>query len=83
MSSAMSDDALRRVLDQIQTTLSQTSRQLSLVRAQRTAKERERKGIELTRQAVEAEGSDAKVWKGVGKMSVRARQMASQRGRCD
>lgn len=62
------DEALRKMLEQIQVTLAQNSRQLSLVRAQRTAKERERRGVELTRQAVEAEGSDAKVWRGVGKM---------------
>lgn len=64
------DETLRRILEQIQLTLNQSSRQLSLVKAQRAGKEREKKGIELTRAGVELEGKEGggKVWRGVGKM---------------
>lgn len=65
------DETLRRILDQIQLTLSTSTRQLSLVRAQKAAKEREAKGVELTRQGITEEvkaGSGVRTWRGVGKM---------------
>lgn len=68
-SADLPDETLRRVLDQIQLTLTQSHRQLSLVKAQRAGKEREHKGVELTRLSVEAEAADgAKTYRAVGKM---------------
>ncbi|CAO1623556.1 unnamed protein product [Parajaminaea phylloscopi] len=70
-SAALPDEALRRVLDQIQMTLTQSHRQLSMVKAQRAGKEREKKGIELTRLGVESEAAQgAKTYRGVGKMFI-------------
>ena len=71
-SQSIPDEALHRLLVQIQTTLQTSSRQLSLVRAQTAAKQRERKGIELIRQGIAEETKDgqAQCWQGVGKMFV-------------
>lgn len=66
---ALPDETLRRVLDQIQLTLTQSHRQLSMVKAQKAGKEREKKGVELTRMGVEAEAAQgSKTYRGVGKM---------------
>lgn len=69
MSSTTPDETLHRILTQIQLTLAQTSRQLSLVKAQRAGKEREKKGAELTRSGIEQEcASGSRCFRGVGKM---------------
>ncbi|CAO1622623.1 unnamed protein product [Sympodiomycopsis kandeliae] len=65
------DATLHKILEQIQLTLAQTSRQLSLVRAQKAGKEREKKGIELTRNGVDEEVKDgSRCFRGVGKMFI-------------
>lgn len=69
--SGLPDETLQRILTQIQISLTQSSRQLSLVKAQKAAREREKKGVELTRLGIKEETDlGAKSWRGVGKMWV-------------
>ncbi|PWN19871.1 hypothetical protein BCV69DRAFT_300173 [Microstroma glucosiphilum] len=70
-SSALPDETLHRILTQIQLSLTQSTRQLSLVKAQKAAREREKKGVELTRLGIKEETDlGAKSWRGVGKMFI-------------
>lgn len=67
--SGLPDETLHRILTQIQLSLTQSTRQLSLVKAQKAAREREKKGVELTRLGIKEETDlGAKSWRGVGKM---------------
>jgi hypothetical protein len=79
--SGLPDETLHRILTQIQLSLTQSTRQLSLVKAQKAAREREKKGVELTRLGIKEETDlGAKSWRGVGKMSVGLEQRRGMSG---
>jgi prefoldin subunit 1 len=59
-----------QILDQIQTTAVQSQRALSVTRQQTTAKERERRILQLTIDEIDHMESDVNLYKGVGKMFV-------------
>ncbi|KIM88732.1 hypothetical protein PILCRDRAFT_237055 [Piloderma croceum F 1598] len=64
----LSDETLRKILDQIQTTAVQSQRALSVARQQTTVKERERRILQLTIDEIDHMESDVNLYKGVGKM---------------
>ncbi|CAD6891150.1 unnamed protein product [Tilletia controversa] len=64
------EEALHKVLQQIQTQYVVSQRQLSGVRAQLQGRERERKGTELTLKQIDEVDQGAKFYKGVGKMFI-------------
>ncbi|KAG8901220.1 hypothetical protein FRB99_005475 [Tulasnella sp. 403] len=71
--SQLPDETLRRILQQIQNTAQQSSRSLSLCRAQISQKERDRRVLQLTTGEIMAiprtsGADDVKMYKGVGKM---------------
>jgi prefoldin subunit 1 len=66
--STLSDETLRKILDQIQTTAVQSQRALSVARQQTAAKERERRILQLTIDEIDQMEDDVNLYKGVGKM---------------
>ncbi|KAL9935266.1 hypothetical protein V8E36_005614 [Tilletia maclaganii] len=64
------EEALQKVLQQIQIQYVVSQRQLAGVRAQLQAKERERKGAELTLKQINEVDPASKFYKGVGKMFI-------------
>ncbi|KAF7968934.1 hypothetical protein HWV62_21574 [Athelia sp. TMB] len=64
----LSDDTLRKILDQIQSTAIQSQRALSISRQQTATKERERRIMQLTIDEISSIGGDVNLYKGVGKM---------------
>ncbi|PWN37219.1 uncharacterized protein FA14DRAFT_152624 [Meira miltonrushii] len=68
------DEALHKIIQQIQTQLVNSSRQLSMVKAQLQGHEQGKRRLELTRQQLDQEtkqgGADVRLWQGVGKMFV-------------
>ncbi|KAJ9107492.1 hypothetical protein QFC21_000946 [Naganishia friedmannii] len=87
--SNLSDDTLRRILEQIQQQAVASQRSLSIVNAQITSKNREKKILELTTRQLNAIPRDeqVKMYKGVGKAfimqpreSISAEHAAQQKG---
>ncbi|KAL1412587.1 hypothetical protein Q8F55_000334 [Vanrija albida] len=69
--SNLSDDTLRKILQQIQTQAVTAQRQHSLVRAQIQSKEKERKILDLTvRELATVPQGDTRMFRGVGKMFI-------------
>ncbi|KAF8314351.1 Prefoldin [Cantharellus anzutake] len=70
--SQLPDETLRRILAQIQQTAQQSSRNLSLSRAQIAQKEKERRILQLTMEEINLlpRNDDVKLYKGVGKMFI-------------
>ncbi|KAI6114897.1 Prefoldin [Pisolithus croceorrhizus] len=68
--SALPDETLRKILVQIQQTAVQSQRSLNLTKQQSTAKERERRIVQLTISEISNVGCDVNLYKGVGKMFV-------------
>ncbi|KAK0523312.1 hypothetical protein OC835_006292 [Tilletia horrida] len=64
------EEALHKVLQQIQTQYVVSQRQLNGVRAQLQVRERERRGAELTLKQIDEVDPEAKFYKGVGKMFI-------------
>ncbi|QRV80241.1 Prefoldin subunit [Ceratobasidium sp. AG-Ba] len=69
---SLPDDALRKILLQIQQTANDSSRAISATKAQTTSKERERRVIQLTHKEISEIPKDTgvKFYRGVGKMFV-------------
>ncbi|KDQ15210.1 hypothetical protein BOTBODRAFT_65600 [Botryobasidium botryosum FD-172 SS1] len=70
---SLPDETLHKILQQIQQTAQQSSRALSISRAQTAQKERERRILQLTIGEISsiprnASGEDVNLYKGVGKM---------------
>ncbi|KAJ7610914.1 Prefoldin [Roridomyces roridus] len=65
---SLPDDALRKILVQIQNTAVQSQRALNLTGQQANAKERERRILQLTIDEIGAIEGDVNLYKGVGKM---------------
>jgi len=70
--SQLPDDTLRKILAQIQQTAQQSSRNLSLSRAQTAQKDKERRILQLTIAEIGTfpRAETVKLYKGVGKMFV-------------
>ncbi|KZO89995.1 Prefoldin [Calocera viscosa TUFC12733] len=69
--SALSDDTLHKVLQQIQARTIAAQRELSIVKSQITASERSKKISQLTSGEIAAlPQGDVKIYRGVGKMFV-------------
>ncbi|ORX37552.1 Prefoldin [Kockovaella imperatae] len=68
--SNLSDDTLRRILQQIEGQAVSATRSLSVVRAQIQSRERERKILTLTQRELADVPGECKMYKGVGKMFV-------------
>ncbi|KAF8487580.1 Prefoldin [Gautieria morchelliformis] len=66
--SQLPDDTLRKILLQIQQTAVQSQRALSVTRAQASARERERRILQLTIDEIRAIEGNVNMYKGVGKM---------------
>jgi len=66
--SQLPDDTLRKILLQIQQTSVQSQRALNVTRAQKTAKDRERKILQLTIDEINTIEGDVNMYKGVGKI---------------
>ncbi|KZP28931.1 Prefoldin [Athelia psychrophila] len=65
---SLSDDTLRKILDQIQTTAVQSQRALSISKQHTATKERERRIMQLTIDEIGSIDEDVNLYKGVGKM---------------
>ncbi|EKC99366.1 hypothetical protein A1Q2_06303 [Trichosporon asahii var. asahii CBS 8904] len=69
--SNLSDDTLRKILQQIQTQAINGQRQSAIVRAQIQQKEKEKKILELTmRELASVPEGEGKLYRGVGKMFI-------------
>jgi len=70
--SALPDETLRKILHQIQQTVSNSSRAISATKAQTSSKERDRRVIQLTRKEISDIPSHTGVrfYRGVGKMFI-------------
>ncbi|KAI6012559.1 Prefoldin [Pisolithus orientalis] len=66
--SALPDETLRKILIQIQQSAVQSQRSLNLTKQQCTAKERERRIVQLTISEISSVIHDVNLYKGVGKM---------------
>ncbi|PFH49055.1 hypothetical protein AMATHDRAFT_41818 [Amanita thiersii Skay4041] len=65
---SLSDETLRKILIQIQQTAVQSQRALSIAHQQTTAKERERRILQLTVNEINQLEPSVKLYKGIGKM---------------
>ncbi|KAG6841568.1 hypothetical protein C0991_009603 [Blastosporella zonata] len=65
---SLSDDTLRKILVQIQTTAVQSQRALQVSQQQTAAKDRERRILQLTIDEISQIEEDVNMYKGVGKM---------------
>lgn len=74
---SLPDHTLRKILDQIQTTIATSHKALQIARAQKQSKEREQKSTQLTIAELGAIEGDVSMYKGVGKafMMVPRQQM--------
>ncbi|KAL7749099.1 Prefoldin subunit 1 [Sorochytrium milnesiophthora] len=70
----VSDETMRKVLNEIQGKLMDYNRQLTTVRTQIAVKERERKLTELTVKELNSVGPQTNTYKSVGKMFIAAPQ---------
>jgi len=79
--SQLPDETLRKILAQIQQTAQQSSRNLSLSRAQTAQKEKERRILQLTIEEVNSlpRTDNVKLYKGVGKMFINVPRAAMDR----
>ncbi|OWZ52848.1 prefoldin subunit 1 [Cryptococcus neoformans var. grubii Br795] len=68
--STLSDDTLRKILLQIQTQAITSQKQLAVVRAQITSKEKERRILALQMKELGNVPGDGGMYKGVGKMFI-------------
>ncbi|KAF4573397.1 prefoldin subunit beta family protein [Pleurotus pulmonarius] len=66
--STLSDETLRKILLQIQQTAVQSQRALNVSRQQMTAKERERRILQLTIDEISQMDNEVNLYKGIGKM---------------
>lgn len=66
--SNLSDETLRKILEQIQTQAVISQRSLNVARAQIQAKEKEKKILQLTMRELGTMPPESKMYKGVGKM---------------
>ncbi|RGB43686.1 Prefoldin [Rhizophagus diaphanus] len=69
---SISDEALRKVLIELQNRLVENNRQLVTVQAQIQLKEREKRLAELTKRELSALDKDTKTYKSVGKAFIKA-----------
>ncbi|KAJ3482950.1 hypothetical protein NLI96_g6639 [Meripilus lineatus] len=65
---SLSDDTLRKILLQIQQTAVQSQRALNVSRQQMSAKERERRILQLTIAEIDSLDDSVNLYRGVGKM---------------
>ncbi|KAF8240806.1 Prefoldin [Tricholoma matsutake] len=65
---SLSDDTLRKILVQIQQTAVQSQRALNVTQQQSSAKDRERRILQLTIDEINQMEGDVNLYKGVGKM---------------
>jgi len=70
MSQQLPDDTLRKILVQIQQRAVQSQKALTITKNQSSAKERERRVLQLTMEEVKSLDADVNLYKGVGKMFV-------------
>jgi prefoldin subunit 1 len=66
--STLSDETLRKILNQIQTTAVQSQRSLTVARQQIAVKDRDRRILQLTIDEISHMEGDVNLYKGVGKM---------------
>ncbi|KAF7436306.1 hypothetical protein PC9H_003135 [Pleurotus ostreatus] len=66
--STLSDETLRKILLQIQQTAVQSQRALNVSRQQMSAKERERRILQLTIDEISQMDNEVNLYKGIGKM---------------
>ncbi|KAI0720150.1 Prefoldin [Fomitopsis betulina] len=64
---SLSDDTLRKILNQIQQTAVQSQRAFNVARQQLAVKERERRILQLTIEEITSLEGDVNLYKGVGK----------------
>ncbi|KAK1923387.1 Prefoldin [Papiliotrema laurentii] len=67
---SLSEDTLKKILNQIQTQAVTSQRSLQVVRAQIASKEKERKILQLTMRELSTVPQDGRMYRGVGKMFV-------------
>ncbi|BDD58487.1 hypothetical protein MPDQ_002331 [Monascus purpureus] len=65
------NEALQKVVQEIETRAIQSQQQIAIVKAQITAKQRETRLLELTSKEISTLPKDTKTYEGVGKMFVR------------
>ncbi|EIM92381.1 Prefoldin [Stereum hirsutum FP-91666 SS1] len=65
---SLSDDTLRKILQQIQQTAVNSQRALNITRQQTLNKERERRVLQLTIEEITSIEGDVNLYRGVGKM---------------
>ncbi|KAI8991460.1 Prefoldin [Mycotypha africana] len=70
--SALADETIRRVFVELQNKYIQSQQQAATVKAQITAKQRERKLAELTRRELDGLDEDTNTYKPVGKMFIQS-----------
>jgi len=75
----LSDETLRKILVQIQTTAVQSQRALAASRQQIAAKDRERRILQLTIDEINGLGDNVNLYKGVGKMFMMEPRPAMQK----
>ncbi|PWN39107.1 hypothetical protein IE81DRAFT_350472 [Ceraceosorus guamensis] len=68
MSSQIPEDALHKILAQIQQQVLTSTRELNMVRAQCNTVESQRKRTHLTLEQIKEEEDGDRLWNGVGKM---------------
>ncbi|KAF7794354.1 hypothetical protein EIP86_005488 [Pleurotus ostreatoroseus] len=73
------DDALRKILIQIQQTAIQSQRALNISKQQIAAKERERRILQLTIEEIKSLDEDVNLYKGVGKMFMQVPRPAMEK----
>ncbi|KAJ3536982.1 hypothetical protein NM688_g6758 [Phlebia brevispora] len=73
------DDALRKILIQIQQTAIQSQRALNLSKQQIAAKERERRILQLTIEEIKSLDEDVNLYRGVGKMFMQVPRPAMEK----
>ncbi|KAL4070536.1 Prefoldin [Scleroderma citrinum] len=76
--SALSDETLKKILIQIQQTAVQSQRSLNLTKQQISAKDRERRIVQLTIGELSNVGPDVNLYKGVGKMFMMVPQKSME-----
>ncbi|KAF8215756.1 hypothetical protein K438DRAFT_1799369 [Mycena galopus ATCC 62051] len=75
---SLPDDTLRKILVQIQQTAVQSQRALNISVQQTTAKDRERRILQLTIDEIGAIEGDVNLYKGVGKMFMMSKYLEKQ-----
>ncbi|CAK7264611.1 hypothetical protein SEPCBS119000_001086 [Sporothrix epigloea] len=77
---SLSNEALQKLVREIETQAVQAQQQITIVRSQAAGKQREMRLAQLTRKELESLPSDTSVYEGVGKMFV-AEPVASLNGK--